>query len=171
MLRLVTPDLVIFRVEQLEVPRLRALGLESLLLDVDCTLKNYRSEGILPEVAKWIGQLRMEGIGMCLVSNGGAARIQRFAERVELPYVAKAMKPLPFGCRTALRKMQFDPARTAMVGDQLFADVMAGRLAGLFTILVHPIRPEEEPWFTRCKRPLERILACRTQTSHEIALD
>ena len=45
--------------------------------------------------------------------------------------------------------------RTAMVGDQVFADVMAGRLAGVFTILVRPIHPEDEPWFTRWKRPWE----------------
>ena len=39
-----------------------------------------------------------------------------------------------------------------MVGDQLFADILAGRLAGLTTFLVEPIHPEEEPWFTRLKR-------------------
>ena len=42
-----------------------------------------------------------------------------------------------------------------MVGDQLFADVLAGRLAGLYTILVRPTSADE-PWFTSVKRPLER---------------
>jgi predicted HAD superfamily phosphohydrolase YqeG len=47
-----------------------------------------------------------------------------------------------------------------MVGDQVFADVMAGRLARIRSILVEPIHPEEEPWFTRLKRlPEQRILA------------
>ena len=62
------------------------------------------------------------------------------------------MKPLPLGCRRAIREMGFEASRTAMVGDQLFADIVAGRLAGLTTILVDPIHPEEEPWFTRLKR-------------------
>ena len=67
--------------------------------------------------------------------------------------------PFPtVGCRAAVRKMGFRPQRTAMVGDQLFADVMAGRLAGLRSILVRPIHPEEEPWFTRLKRRPERLL-------------
>ena len=109
MLRLVTPNLVVGRVEQLDVPRLRRLELDALLLDVDCTLKDYRSEAVSPEVAAWIGQLRSAGIGLCLVSNGGGSRIRRFAERVDLPYVAKALKPLPFGCRAAIRKMGFTP--------------------------------------------------------------
>ncbi len=129
-----------------------------MLLDADGTLKRYRSEECAPGVARWLDALRQAGFGLCLVSNGLGERIGRFAEGVGLPFVAKAMKPLPTGCRCAMRKMGFQPECTAMVGDQLFADIMAGRLAGLMTILVEPINPEEEPWFTRLKRPPERWL-------------
>ena len=80
---------------------------------------------------------------------------------VEIPFVATACKPFPFGCRRAIRNMKLNHGRTAMVGDQLFADIMAGRLAGLIAILVRPIRPEEEPWFTRLKRPVERFVLRR----------
>jgi hypothetical protein len=96
-----------------------------------------------------------------LVSNGLGRRVGRLAEKLDLPFIAKAGKPLPFGCRDAIRKLGFDRRRTAMVGDQLFADVIAARLAGLTSILVRPIRPEEEPWFTRLKRPVERLLLRR----------
>jgi HAD superfamily phosphatase (TIGR01668 family) len=142
----------------LDTQQLRHLGLDALLLDVDCTLKTYRAEEVPPEVVDWLGQLRRDGIGLCLISNGRGGRIGRVAEQLDLPFVAKACKPFPFGCRRALRKMGFERGRTAMVGDQLFADVMAGRLTGLYTILVRPLHPEQEPWFTRMKRPLERRL-------------
>ncbi len=132
-----------------------------MLADVDCTLKRYRADRITPEAAAWLEALRVAGIGVCLVSNGAERRIGRLAEQLDLPFVAQALKPLPIGCRKALRKTGFDRARTAVVGDQLFADVWAGRLAGLTTILVEPIHPEEEPWFTRVKRPLERWLLGR----------
>lgn len=156
MLQLLTPHLHVAGVCELTPERLRAMGLRSLLLDVDCTLKRYRQSDVPPEVAAWIEQLRIAGIGLCLVSNGGARRISRLAERYDLPYVARALKPLPLGCWAAVRKMHFEPSRTAMVGDQVFADVLAARLAGLRSILVDPIHPEEEPWFTRLKRPPER---------------
>ena len=71
------------------------------------------------------------------------------------------MKPLPWGVWSALRKLHSPPAETAIVGDQLFADVMAGRLAGVRSILVEPIHPEEEPWFTRLKRLPERFVLAR----------
>ena len=154
---LLRPHLQINSVTALTPARLSELGLTALLLDVDSTLKPYRSTEPLPEVAAWIETLRAAGIGMCLVSNGRWPRIKPFAETVGLPFVAPAMKPLPSGCRRAVREMNFDSKTTAMVGDQVFADVMAARLAGLMAILVRPIRPEEEPWFARMKRPLERL--------------
>ena len=156
MLCLLTPHYRIASVLELTPDRLRGLGLKSLLLDADCTLKRYREEQCAPGVAEWLDTLRREGFGMCLLSNGLGKRIGRFAAAAGLPFVAKALKPLPTGCRRAMRQMAFQRESTAIVGDQIFADIMAGRLAGLLTILVDPIHPEEEPWFTRLKRRPER---------------
>jgi len=158
MLRFLTPHYRIASVLELSCSRLSELGLESLLLDADCTLKRYRCAQCAPGVAQWLDSLRQAGIGLCLVSNGLGKRIAPFAEPLGLPFVASALKPLPIGCLRAVRKMGFRKGSTAIVGDQLFADILAGRLAGLTTILVDPIHPEEEPWFTRLKRRPERWL-------------
>ena len=163
MLRLVTPHYRVSGVCKLTPERLRLWEVEALLLDVDCTLTRYRRDETSPDVAAWIKELRATGIAMCLVSNGMGGRIRRFAERLDLPYIAKAMKPLPWRVWSALRKLRTTPSRTAMVGDQLFADVMAGRMSGLRTILVEPIHPEEEPWFTRMKRLPERLILKRLE--------
>ena len=56
---------------------------------------------------------------------------EQFAERLGLPCIAQAMKPLPWGVRAAVKKLESQPSQTAIVGDQIFADVMAGRLAGV----------------------------------------
>ena len=156
MLRFIAPHFRVDRVVELTPERLRELRLESLLLDVDCTLKRYRDEELTPEVTAWLEGLRAANVGLCLVSNGMGRRIGRLAAKLDLPFVANALKPFPFGCRRALRNMGFARQSTAMVGDQLFADVLAGRLAGLTTVLVCPVHPEEEPWFTRVKRHPER---------------
>ncbi len=155
MISFVTPHLRLANLLELEAGRLRSLGLDGLLLDLDCTLKDYRADGFSAEVVTWIGGLRDEGIRLCILSNGRPARVGALARQLEVPFVAKAFKPLPFRCRIALGRLGLPAARAALVGDQLFADVLAGRLAGLFTILVHPTSPDE-PWFTRLKRPLER---------------
>jgi HAD superfamily phosphatase (TIGR01668 family) len=89
-----------------------------------------------------------------LFSNGRQARIAGIAAELGLPYVAEAMKPWPHGCRRGLTALGLPAERVAVVGDQIFADILAGRLARLFTVLVRPTS-RVEPWFTRLKRPFE----------------
>ncbi len=152
------PDLFVNSVVELSPEPLREHGLRTLLLDVDCTLKRYRCETVEPEVAQWMDVMRQHGIELCLISNGKGPRIKRFADSIQVPYVAQALKPLPWGCQKALRLLNVEKKSTAMVGDQVFADLLAGKFAGLFTVLVRPIHPEEEQWFTRMKRPFEKLV-------------
>jgi HAD superfamily phosphatase (TIGR01668 family) len=156
MFHLLQPHVFVNSVLELTPERLKEMDVEALLLDVDCTLKRYTATEVPPEVAAWLKQLRVAGVRCCLVSNGREMRIRDFAEKLELPYVTKAMKPLTRGIKMAMQKIAAPPQRTAIAGDQIFADIMAGRLAGIRTILVEPIHPEEEPWFTRLKRRPEK---------------
>jgi len=152
-------------VTELTIERLAELRLRALLLDVDCTLKRYSDRQPAEDVMAWLDTLRAADIELCLVSNGMGHRIGQTAELLDLPFVAKALKPLPRGCKQAVRQLGVLPKETAMVGDQLFADIMAGRFAGLTTIHVEPIHPEEEPWFTQLKRGPERWLLRRMDIS------
>jgi uncharacterized protein len=157
MLHLLTPHIRVESVLELTSDRLRELDVDSVLLDLDCTLKRYTDTELQPEIADWLESIKASGIGQCIVSNGRGKRIKQFAEKIGLPYEANALKPLPLGIWRAIKKMGFKAERTAMIGDQIFADVLSGRLAGIKCILVRPIHPEEEPWFTRLKRGPERL--------------
>jgi HAD superfamily phosphatase (TIGR01668 family) len=155
MLRYVTPHLQLTNILELDAATLRERGVDGLLLDLDNTLKDHGVHGFRPEIVEWVRKQRAEGIKLCLLSNGRPARVGSLADVLGVDFVGLAFKPFPFGCRAGLRRLGLPAARTAIVGDQVFADVLAGRLAGLFTILVRP-SSAEEPWFTRVKRPLER---------------
>jgi HAD superfamily phosphatase (TIGR01668 family) len=157
MLRFFTPCLQVKSVLELGPAHLQTLGVEGLLLDVDCTLKDYHETAFRPEVVEWVRGLRDGGVRICLLSNGHKTRVGALAATLEVDFVGGAFKPFPFGCRLALRKLGLPPERVAVVGDQIFADVLAGRLAGARAILVTPTSPLE-PWFTRLKRPFERRL-------------
>jgi HAD superfamily phosphatase (TIGR01668 family) len=158
MRRVFLPDFVVDSVECLSPQFLGSLGLRALLLDVDCTLKPYRAPSIAPEVVQWVDLLRESGFGLCLVSNGRLRRVMPLAQQLGLPYIAPAWKPFPFALWRAVRWLGSERNSTAMVGDQIFADVLAARLAGLRSILVTPIFPDQEPWWTRLKRPLETLV-------------
>lgn len=153
---LLSPHLHLTSVLDLQVEHLRSLRLRGLLLDLDCTLKDYHATEVGTAVRAWLAELQSAGMRLCLLSNGKPTRIERFSRQLDIPFVAQAFKPLPRGCRRGLNILGLSASEVAVVGDQLFADVLAGRLAGLFTILVRPTSPAE-PWFTRIKRPVERL--------------
>jgi HAD superfamily phosphatase (TIGR01668 family) len=156
------PNLILDSVQDITPELLQRYELRSLLLDVDSTLKRYRATEIPPEIVQWIKSLQETGIGCCVLSNGRVHRIRPLAEQMDIPLIAPAMKPFPFGCWTAIKTRGFDPKSTAMVGDQVFADILAGKFAKIFTILVTPIHPEEERLYTRMKRPLEKWVLRKT---------
>jgi HAD superfamily phosphatase (TIGR01668 family) len=139
---------------RLDVAYLRARGIEGLLLDIDGTLKDFSAPTVAAPVIAWLESLQASGIRLCLFSNGRTERIERLASEMRLPFVAEALKPSPAGCRRGLEILGLPAKRVAVIGDQIFADILAGRLAGLHAILVRPTS-RVEPWFTRLKRPFE----------------
>jgi len=159
------PNLVLDTVRDITPELLRTHGLRSLLLDVDTTLKRYKATEIPPETVQWIEMLKNTGIQLCLLSNGRKPRIALISEQIGLPFIAPALKPLPFRCLKAIKSMGFDPKATGIVGDQVFTDILVGKWAGIFTILVTPIHPEDEHWYTRIKRPVERWVIKHSVTS------
>ncbi len=162
LIALVTPHLRLGSVFELTPELLQQRGLCALLLDLDRTLKEHYSAEPLPGVAEWLERLRAAGIKLCILSNGQRRRVRPLASELGLIWTSGAAKPLPFALRAAARRLGVPLDQTAIIGDQLFSDVLAGRLAGVFTILVPPAG-SEEPWTTAIKRPLERWLLQRIE--------
>lgn len=152
------PDFHFETVLEITSEFLNGHNIRNLLLDVDGTLKRYRETEVSPEIRIWLDQRRAEGIGLCILSNGLSGRISHFAKQLEISFIAPALKPSPRGCLRAMAELQFPKEITAIIGDQIFADIWAGRRAGIQTIHVTANHPEEEPFFTRFKRPFEKIV-------------
>ena len=71
--------------------------------------------------------------------------------------VDHAVKPLPFAFLRALSKVGAHRSEAAVVGDQLFTDILGGRLLGMRTILVAPLSQTDLP-HTLILRRLEALV-------------
>ena len=58
------------------------------------------------------------------------------------------------GLLKAQKELQEKPENVAVVGDQIFTDVLGGNRCKMFTILIEPIA-EKDIWLTKVKRPIE----------------
>ena len=136
-------------------------NIKALLLDVDNTLSVAHANKTLREgVPEWLSDMREADISKMILSNAKKKRAARFADSVGLDVVGLAAKPLPFGYFRAAKRLKIKRKHIAIVGDQIFTDIMGGRLAGVKTVLVTDITPEDKTFF-KIKRYFERIMLKR----------
>ena len=119
---------------------LRQKGISLLLVDLDNTLTPY-SEGLPSQrTLSWMTELKAAGVELYVISNNKShERARRYAEACGIPYVAQAGKPNPQALHTAMAQMGKSPKETALLGDQIFTDVLAANRAGALSILVKPL--------------------------------
>lgn len=147
-------------VTSIDLEALRDRGVELLLIDLDNTLLGWKGSEMSEQVTHWMATVHALGFSVCLVSNAAEARLRVQAQRLNVDYVPVARKPSRRGLRKAMRRFGRGPAQTAMIGDQIFADVLAGNRLGLYTILVVPIDLREQ-WWMKLVRRLERWVLAR----------
>lgn len=159
------------RITDITVDDLQRLGVVGVLLDVDNTLTTHDNPELTAEVSAWLAALQAAGLRPTIVSNNKAQRVRPFAERIGLPYQAKAAKPLPRGYRAAAAALGLPVKQCAVIGDQIFTDILGANLAGMPSFLLEPIEPEVEQRFIVFKRRLERWLLRNRRQQRRRAYD
>jgi uncharacterized protein len=156
------PDYYLRSVRDIDLDALRSRGVDTLLIDLDNTLLPRDSDAIPDAVRAWVLALPGRGFKVCLVSNNWHERVSKVANELGIDLVAKAVKPLPFAFLRALRKVGSRRRNAAVVGDQMFTDVVGGRLLGMATVMVLPQSHSDLP-HTLALRRLERVLLAGRQ--------
>ena len=130
-------------------------GIRALILDIDNTLAPYEEPEPNERVLAWFAALKENGISAAFVSNNNSERVSIFNRKIGIPTYPKGEKPLKKYMRRAIEALGVAPENTAIMGDQIFTDVWAGRNVGIRCIVVPPIKDKTDP-FTKFKRLLER---------------
>ena len=148
------PDFAFATYRDITPEFLSGIGIKALLIDIDNTLAPYEQDLPDEHITAWFNALADAGIKATLVSNNGRERVELFNERLGLPAYYKSGKPFAKNLKKAMRDMGSDISNTAMLGDQVLTDVVAGKHIGLRAIIVPPIRDKQNAFF-RAKRALE----------------
>ncbi|MHB8762011.1 MAG: YqeG family HAD IIIA-type phosphatase [Coriobacteriia bacterium] len=151
------PRAYVADVTSVDLASLRAAGVRAILLDIDNTVLPLHKDECPPKIAEWVFGLGKAGFRVRFVSNNWHADVRERVARFRYGVTAKAMKPLPFGLRNAAEALGVEPRECAMIGDQIFTDVLAGNLAGCVTVLVQPLTPSDLP-HTVVLRHVERLI-------------
>ncbi len=136
-----------------------ARGIVGVILDLDNTLVPHGYEGAAEaEVLAWLGILRESGFQVRVVSNTSHGRWLRWGEKLGLGGQAMAGKPWPRAFSKAIISMGLLPPQVAVVGDQIFTDILGGNLMGAYTVWVAPLSLNGLPHTKFTRRLEHRIL-------------
>lgn len=125
---------------------LQRRGIRLLLADLDNTLVPYGVPLPDEKLKAWRDDLAAHGVTLFVLSNNRhEPRPRTFAQGLEVPYIGHAGKPKTPSFFKAMERVGVSPRETAIVGDQVFTDVLGGNRAGVTTILVRPIRLAGNP--------------------------
>jgi HAD superfamily phosphatase (TIGR01668 family) len=151
------PDRFAPRLADISIDELGKAGIRGLIVDLDNTLLGFRETELGEEHLAWVARAHEAGLRIVMLSNNFTVRVTSVAERLGVPCIPNALKPLPFGFRRAMRDLGLPREQIAVVGDQLFTDVLGGKFCGLYTILTEPIERKDFP-ITQLFRFFERLM-------------
>ncbi len=148
------------RITDITIEDVKSLGVNALLLDVDNTMSTHHGQTLTEGLLEWLKLMQDNGIKLIVLSNSKKRRVEPFAAKIGLPFISTAAKPLPFGYMRAAKAVGEKRKNVAIVGDQMFTDMLGGWVSRVKKILLTPILPEDK-WSFKVRRSLEKKILKR----------
>lgn len=137
------PDLIVTDIHNINFSKLKNMGINTLILDIDDTIIPRNMNDISPSVFEWVAERKAEGFKLCLASNSRhPIRVKYIGNTLEVPSMSLGFKPLPFAFLRSLQILGAKPEEAAMIGDQLFMDILGANLVKIHSIYVKHMTPE-----------------------------
>ncbi|WP_227765923.1 YqeG family HAD IIIA-type phosphatase [Zhaonella formicivorans] len=151
------PSLYVETLLHIPLAELAARGIKGLIIDLDNTITEWNSPELKEEVSAWFKSLAGYELRACIASNNSRDRVEQIGRSLGIPAIHKAGKPRRKAFRQAMNVLGTNQHTTAVIGDQIFTDILGGNRLGMYTILVSPLNPREFIG-TRLVRKLERLV-------------
>ena len=133
------PEFLFPEITDISPTFLKKAGIKFLMIDLDNTLASYDEHSPSVEILEWISSLKNSGITPVIISNSSRVmRVCSFAESFDINSIALARKPSPVNVLHLMETFNFKSNESALIGDQIFTDVLAANRAGIISIIVKP---------------------------------
>jgi uncharacterized protein len=154
------PDFEFEHFSDLSLDLLKQHNVKAIFSDLDSTLAAHDELGD-DDFTKWHERLESVGVKLVVVSNNSQGRVDRFTKPYDIIGYGRCNKPLPSKIKKIMGEIGVTSSDSLFLGDQLFTDVLCGKMLEMKTVLVHPLGEEHEPWTVRWKRGLETSIKKR----------
>ena len=138
---------------------LQKKGIQSLLLDVDGTLVNRKSNVIPKDVKNWIKESKKIFSIYLISNNPSKKRIANIAKELNLRYKYNASKPRKKVTLSVIKEIGSEPKYIAIIGDRIFTDIIVGNRCDIKTILVKRLNRDGLPIKFNLTLTIEKLIS------------
>ena len=141
----------------IDYKKLKKSGIKVLLFDLDNTCIGHKDRKASKNLVELFKKLKKKDFIVYIFSNSiDKKKVKNIASEIGVKYVYMAVKPFRFNFKKILRENKVLGGEVAIIGDQLFTDVLGGNKMGIMTILVKPVSLGDNI-LTKFMRRLEKI--------------
>jgi len=158
------PDKYFYSVLDIDFKKIYDMGIRGLIFDIDNTIVPYNTYETPDTILNLFKELAAQGFLICFLSNNKKKRVEYFSKLFNIRGFHTALKPTVFGLWRAVKHLNLSHEKLAIIGDQIFTDVICGRSQNILTILVDPI-VERDGWINKFKRKLEKKILAKKNIS------
>lgn len=149
------PDMYQKSIYHINYEKLKDSGIKCLLFDLDNTCVPTKEKNPNKKLIEQFEKLKDLGFKIIIFSNAGRKRLEPFKKTLDVDCSYSSRKPLSGKFNKIIKKFGYDLSETAIIGDQLFTDILGGNKVGIKTILINPMSSYDLP-ITKILRMLER---------------
>ena len=129
-----------------------------IIFDMNNTITDYYTNTISDEIENLIKNLKESNIKIYIITNSfNKKQVQEISNILNLKYIYKAFKPLPFAVKKVLKKENIKRNKVIIVGDHIFTDILTANLCNIDSILVNPLNKEEK-FHSKLTRKIENLI-------------
>lgn len=149
------PDMYQKSIYHIDYDKLQDDGIKCLLFDLDNTCVPYKDKEPNKKLIDLFETLKDMDFKIIIFSNALKKRISPFKKKLNVDCLASAGKPRKKNFLKVLKLFNYNLSDVAIIGDQLYKDILGGNKVGIKTILVNPMSNDDMILTKLIFRPLE----------------
>lgn len=150
------PDMYQKSIYHISYDKLKEDGIKCLLFDLDNTCVPFKDTEPNKKLIDLFETLKDMDFKVIIYSNATKKRLTPFKNGLNVDCSASSRKPSTKKLLKVIKMFNYNLSEVAIIGDQLYTDILGGNRAGIKTILVNPMS-KDDLLFTKLFRFFERI--------------
>ena len=149
------PDMYQKSIYHIDYDKLKEDGIKCLLFDLDNTCLPFKYNEPNKKLIDLFETLKDMDFKVIIFSNATKKRLTPFKNGLRVDCSASSRKPNSKKLLKVIKMFNYTLPEVAIIGDQLYTDILGGNRVGIKTILVNPMS-KDDMLFTKMFRFMEK---------------